>query len=93
MRLARASKESRGGARLHTAIEPLNRFWSAEDETNGEPIPYMIKVLGDHAPQVEVTHPAPDSMSVNGTITVEGKASDDFGITAMRLCLQLAEDG
>jgi collagen type III alpha len=65
------------------------KFHSVEDESNGEPIPYTIKVLSDHAPQVEVTHPAPDALPVNGTIAIEGKASDDYGLTAMRLCVQL----
>lgn len=64
-------------------------FHSAEGEQNDGSFRYTIKVLSDHPPQVEVTHPAPDTLPVNGTLQVEGKASDDFGITAMRLCLQL----
>jgi hypothetical protein len=67
------------------------KFWSAEGEDNGEPIPYTIKVLTDHPPQVEVTQPAPDTLPVNGTIAVEGKAADDYGITKMRLCLRLPD--
>jgi hypothetical protein len=67
------------------------KFWSAEGEDNGEPIPYTIKVLADHPPQVDVTQPAPETLPVNGTIAVEGKAADDFGITKMRLCLRLAD--
>ncbi|HEY1376596.1 MAG TPA: DUF4175 family protein, partial [Gemmataceae bacterium] len=67
------------------------KFHSAEGESNGEPIPYTIKVLIDQPPRVEVTHPAPDTLPVNGTIDVEGKASDDYGIVAMRLCLQLPD--
>jgi collagen type III alpha len=66
-------------------------FASVEGEKNEDPIPYTIKVLSDHAPQVEVTQPAPDALPVNGTLSLEGKASDDFGITIMRLCLQLAD--
>ncbi len=67
------------------------KFWTAGGEDNGEPIPYTIKVLADHPPQVEVTQPAPDTLPVNGTIAVEGKAADDFGITKMRLCLRLPD--
>jgi collagen type III alpha len=67
------------------------RFWTTDGEDNGEPIPYTIKVLADHAPQVEVTQPAPETLPVNGTIAVEGKAADDFGITKMRLGLRLPD--
>jgi hypothetical protein len=67
------------------------RFQTAEGERNEDPIPYSIKVLSDHAPQVEITRPAPDALPVNGTIEVEGKATDDYGITAMKMCLQLAD--
>jgi hypothetical protein len=67
------------------------RFQSTDGERNEDPIPYTIRVLSDHAPQVEFTHPAPDTLPINGTISVEGQATDDFGITAMRLCLQIAD--
>jgi hypothetical protein len=66
-------------------------FQSAEGEKNQDPIPYTVRVLSDYAPQVEVTHPAPDTLPVNGTLQVEGKASDDFGITKMRLHLQVKD--
>jgi hypothetical protein len=67
------------------------RFQSTDGERNEDPIPYTIKVLSDLAPQVEITRPAPDTLPLNGTISVEGQATDDYGITAMRLCLQVAD--
>src|SRR5438093_10011398 len=66
-------------------------FETAEGEKNENPIPYTVQVLSDYAPQVDVTRPAPDTLPVNGTLQVEGKASDDFGITKMRLCLQVKD--
>ncbi len=67
------------------------RFRSAEGDENSGQYKYKVTVLTDHAPQVEVTHPSPDTLPVNGNLAVEGKASDDFGITAMRLALQLKD--
>src|SRR5262249_39787790 len=50
-------------------------FHTAEGEKNTEPQQYGIRVLSDYAPQVDVTKPAPDTLPVNGTLQVEGKAS------------------
>lgn len=66
-------------------------FKSVEGDENQDPIPYSIKVLTDHAPQVEITRPAPDGLAINGTLSIDGKANDDFGITKMRLCARLLE--
>src|SRR5206468_1909958 len=66
-------------------------FHTVEGEKNNEPPKYDVRVLSDYAPQVDVTKPALDTLPVNGTLQVEGKASDDFGITKMRLCLQVKD--
>ncbi|MFO0810503.1 MAG: hypothetical protein U0746_17900 [Gemmataceae bacterium] len=64
-------------------------FKSVEGETNEDPLPYTIKVLSDFAPQVDITRPAADPLPINGALQIAGKASDDFGLTAMRLAMQL----
>lgn len=66
-------------------------FRTTDGELSEGSVPYTIKVLSDHAPQVEITRPTPDTIPVNGKLEVEGKASDDFGVTAMRLCMQVAD--
>jgi hypothetical protein len=69
-------------------------FTSLEGDENQDPIPYSITVLNDHRPQVEITRSAPEGLAINGTLSLEGKASDDFGITKLRLCGRLlANDG
>ena len=61
-------------------------FTSVEGERNADPIVYSIKVFRDTVPQVELTQPGKEiSLPVNGMLRLEGKASDDFGITGMTL--------
>jgi hypothetical protein len=67
-------------------------FKSLEGDENQDPTPFTIKVLSDHAPQVEITRAAPEGLAVNGTLSLEGKASDDFGLTKLRLCGRLFEN-
>ena len=80
----RFTMEHDGKYRIH--------FRSLEGDENQDPIPYTIKVLSDHPPQVEITRAAADGLAINGTLSVEGKASDDFGITKMRLCGRFFEN-
>ncbi|HTK75691.1 MAG TPA: DUF4175 family protein [Gemmataceae bacterium] len=54
--------------------------------------PFLVKVLSDQPPQVDITRPSADPLPLNGALEVEGKASDDFGLTKMRLCLQAKDD-
>jgi hypothetical protein len=65
------------------------RFIAADGEPSDEAIPYDIHVLPDNPPAVEITHPAPEKLPVNGTLTLTGKVTDDFGLTKARLMMVL----
>jgi hypothetical protein len=61
-------------------------FTSADGERSAEPLPYTIKAVYDNAPQVELRKPGRDvDLPSNGVLHLEGSASDDFGITGLRL--------
>ena len=66
-------------------------FQSIEGDENQDPIPYLIRVLTDHPPQIAISRSAPDGLAINGSFLLEGKASDDFGLTKLRLCGRLLE--
>jgi collagen type III alpha len=68
-------------------------FTSSDGERNSEPVPYAIRVTPDQPPQLELTKPGQDSqIPANGTLQLEGSASDDFGIAGMTLKLKLADN-
>jgi len=67
-------------------------FTSAEGERNIEPLPYTIRVLQDHPPQVQLQKPGEDiKLPANGVLQLEGSASDDFGVAGMTLRMKLDE--
>jgi hypothetical protein len=72
------------------------RIWfvSDEGERNTEPMPYEIRVLRDKPPQVTLTKPGQDSsLPVNGVLQVQGSATDDFGVTGLKLRMQVSDKG
>jgi hypothetical protein len=61
-------------------------FTSTDGEQNSDPMPYSIQVLRDRAPEVDLTKPGKDiSLPANGTLELEGSASDDIGVTSIAL--------
>src|SRR5262249_34940686 len=61
-------------------------FTSTDGETNTDPMPYKIDVLFDRAPEVKLTKPGKNiSLPANGTLQLEGAASDDIGVTSIAL--------
>ena len=68
------------------------RFTSAEGDP-GEPFgPHPVKVARDDRPTVTITAPKEPEIGLpaNGLLAVDGIASDDFGLTQVRLRMQLA---
>jgi collagen type III alpha len=63
------------------------RFIAADGEPSDESLPYDVRVLPDNPPAVDITHPAPDKLPVNGTLTFTGKVTDDYGLTKARLTM------
>lgn len=63
-----------------------------EENDRDNLIPYPVKVLSDQPPQIDITRPSADPLPLNAPLEVEGKASDDFGLVKMRLCLQYKDD-
>jgi hypothetical protein len=71
------------------------QFTSAEGERNN-PIFYGITVLPDKAPEVRITKPENETISLpaNGVLQVEGSATDDYGLTGFALRMQIkSKDG
>jgi collagen type III alpha len=67
-------------------------FTSKDSEQNIDRSAYPIEVLDDTRPKVELTKPGQDiKLPANGTLELEGKASDDFGIKSMALQLRVVE--
>ena len=65
-------------------------FESNEGEPNVDRQPCKVEVVPDRPPEVVLTKPAADiSLPANGTLAVEGNATDDFGVKSMQLCLKL----
>ena len=62
------------------------RFTAADGEENVDRGDYPIEVRADEAPTVVLTKPAADvALAENGTLRVEGRASDDFGVSSLAL--------
>ncbi|MBI3411189.1 MAG: hypothetical protein HY040_22880 [Planctomycetes bacterium] len=67
-------------------------FTSAEGEENTDRMRWNIDVHDDEAPNVILTTPAKDvSLPANGTLQLEGKASDDVGVKSVTLRLKVHE--
>ncbi|HYV35679.1 MAG TPA: DUF4175 family protein, partial [Gemmataceae bacterium] len=65
-------------------------FKSKEGEENVDRQASKIEVIPDLAPEVVMTKPAQDlSLPANGTLVVDGYATDDFGVKSMQLRLKL----
>ncbi|MBY0524967.1 MAG: hypothetical protein K2R98_16295 [Gemmataceae bacterium] len=66
------------------------RFTSLEDEVSGDSVPYTIKAIADRAPKVELAVPGKDvQLPTNGTLSLEGAATDDYGLTNLTLRLRV----
>jgi hypothetical protein len=65
-------------------------FTSDEGEKSTDPISYSIKVQPDNPPGVVLTKPEQEmiSLPVNEILSLEGFASDDFGVTGFVLRMQ-----
>jgi hypothetical protein len=62
------------------------RFTAIDGEENVDRGEYPIDVSIDEAPTVVLTKPAADvSLAENGTLPIEGRASDDFGVKSIAL--------
>ena len=68
-------------------------FTSDEGERAPESPPFGIRVLEDFAPQVEVVDPKEDEVQLpaNGSLAVDGRVGDDFGIDRVTLRMRLVE--
>jgi hypothetical protein len=66
-------------------------FTSQDGERNTDRSPYRIEVVADQKPVVELTKPGKDvELPANGTLRLEGRAEDDFGIKGLTLRLHVA---
>lgn len=67
-------------------------FTSVEGEKNAARTTFTITVLPDRAPRVELTKPGADiTLPANGTLNLEGHATDDFGLQGFKLHLRVAD--
>ena len=67
------------------------RFTSRTGEENNDNYEYDLDVRPDNPPNVKLTKPAEDvKLPANGTLLLEGKASDDFGVRSLSLHLEVA---
>jgi len=81
--------------RFHFTLEKSGSyrvlFTDVDHEANTDRASYRIDVLADRAPQVQLTRPGKDvELPANGTLSLEGRAEDDFGITKMSLHLRVS---
>jgi hypothetical protein len=65
------------------------QFVADSGERSEETLPFEVRVLPDQPPQVDLTHETPEKLPVNGTLHVGGRATDDFGLSKMRLVMKL----
>lgn len=66
------------------------RFTSTEGEAYLDAAAYDVVVTPDHAPEVRLTVPGKDvSAPLNGHVEIAGEASDDIGVAAMKLQMQV----
>ncbi len=68
------------------------RFTASDGESSGDSVAYPVRVIPDLAPQVELTKPGEDvTLPADGTLALEGQATDDFGLTGMTLRLRIKD--
>jgi len=68
------------------------QFTSIEDEPSGDSLPYRITAIPDLAPTVELTQPGKDvTLPANGTLQLEGSASDDHGVAKVTLRMRIKD--
>jgi hypothetical protein len=80
--LVRFVLDEDGKYRLH--------FTSTDSEAYNDPISYSVTALPDKPPMVELTKPGQDiRLPADGMLHLEGKASDDIGVKALVLRLQV----
>jgi collagen type III alpha len=70
-------------------------FTPQTDEKDRDPRVFTIKVLTDEKPRVEITKPEQEEVEIpaNGTLGVEGIATDDIGLAKMNLRLEVISPG
>ena len=70
-------------------------FSPKTDEKESDPRVYNIHVLSDEKPKVEITKPNQEEVELpaNGTLAVEGIATDDVGIAKMNLRMEVVSPG
>jgi hypothetical protein len=81
-------------ARLVMEQDGQYRVWfkTTDDDSNVAATTYTIAVLADLAPKAILTKPGADvTLPANGTLRVEGSASDDIGVKEVTLRLGLAD--
>jgi hypothetical protein len=79
----RLALERSGSFRVH--------FLARGGEVNTDRSPYQIDVIEDRAPLVELSKPGKDvELPANGTLQLEGSATDDLGIKGLTLRLRVA---
>lgn len=67
-------------------------FTTSEGETYADPAFYPVIARPDQAPTVQLTKPGEDTtLAVNGTLQLEGEASDDIGVKSMTLRMKLVD--
>jgi hypothetical protein len=67
-------------------------FTSIEGESNSNPAWYTITVIRDFPPQVELKLPGKDiTLPANGLLELEGRATDDYGITGFTLRMRVVD--
>lgn len=85
--------ESREAMRFNLVLDKAGSYrlsYLADgDEASGDSLPYSIKVIQDHAPEVLLTEPGDTTLPINGVLQPLGTAFDDFGITAMTLRMRV----
>jgi hypothetical protein len=66
------------------------RFTSADGDASGDSVPYTITILPDNPPVVELSEPGTDvPVAANGTLPLKGSATDDYGITDMKVRMRV----
>ena len=61
------------------------------DEKSIEPRTYTVRIISDESPKVEITKPLQEitELPVNGTLGIEGEATDDHGLTKLNLHMKV----
>jgi hypothetical protein len=82
--------------RFHLVLDKNGTYgiqFTSEERERNRPIFYNITVLPDNAPEVRITKPEEDtvSLAINGILQVEGSATDDHGITGFTLRMQVKD--